>query len=199
MKDDDSDLRPWAREAHGQVLRCIKSESRRCANEGTALAVIAVEFDRFDALVASAGEEAAEEIFSKLLRAVQVHCGRDRDHVFRMASDRIFAVCPQTLPAGAHHIASRIRDSAEQLPAHADGSPVTLSIGISAAAPGGEEEGGDLLDRAERSLDAARDGGGNRIIGAALTAAAPAPVSLRNLVASVLPKKQTASARRTGD
>lgn len=199
MKSDESDLRASAFDAHGQVVQCIRSEAHRCANEGTSLAVIAVEFDGFDALAASEGETAAEEIFGKLLRAVQVHCGRDRDHVFRMASDRIIAVCPKTLPAGARHIASQIRDSAEQLPAQADGSPVTLSIGISAAAPGSEEDTAELLDRAERSLEAAREGGGNRIVGAAATTTSPAPGSLRNLVASVLPKKQTASARRTGD
>lgn len=196
MSKNETNTRSTQFEAHGQLLQAIRSEARRCANEGTSLAVIAVQLDRFDALAASAGEARAEGIFSELLRAVQIHCGRGDDRVFRAASDRIVAVCPKTLPAGAHHVATQIRDAADHLPAHADNSPITLSIGISIIAPGSEEGADHLLARAERSLGTASDNGGNRIIGAAPTSPPPAPTSLRTLIKTVIPSKRSSSARR---
>jgi two-component system chemotaxis family response regulator WspR len=186
-------------EAHGHTVQAIRAEARNCANEGACLAILAIGLDRYTEIAASAGEDAAEKMFGQLLRAVQVHCGRDRDHVLRMANDTIIAVCPKTLPAGAHNIASQIRESTEQMPSLADGSHVTLSIGISTAAPGGEDAAEGLLSRAERSLEAARESGGGRIIGAAPASQPPAPSSLRSLAASILPTKRAASARRQGD
>lgn len=196
MKNNEDQPAATVFEARDRVLRALRSAALQCAGENSSLAVIAVEFDRFDALTAEAGQESAEKLFDALLRAMKTHCGRDRDRVFRVSSDRIIAVCPHTLPAGARHIASRICEAAEALP-HPDDTPITLSIGIAAVAPDDAQGGVDSLDRAERSLQTARESGGHRIVGAPTT---PAPrASLRTLVRSVLPKKQTASLRRQGD
>lgn len=199
MNTDEQATRSTAFEARGRVLQCIRSEARRCANEGTLLAVIAIDFDHLDTLVTSAGEDAAEETFGKLLRAVQIHCGRERDAVFRVASDRIIAVCPKTPPAGAQHVASQICEAAGGLCPQANGSPVTLSVGIAISAPGSEEAADGLLASAEHSVEAARDKGGNRILGAAPAAPATVPVSLRAFLASALRTKPVATGRRQGD
>lgn len=186
-------------EAHRQAVQNVRAEGRRCVNEGACLAVLAVGFDHFEEIVGRAGELAAEEALGQLLRSVQVHCGRERDHVMRLSSDTIIAICPKTLPAGARHIAAQIREAAEQIALLADGCPVTVSIGIATAAPVGEEAAEELLARAERSLETARESGGNRIIGAAPAPPTRAPSSLGALAASMLAKRQAAANRRQGD
>lgn len=199
MSNGQASAAPMQFEARGRVLQAILSGARRCASEGTSLAVIAIEFDRFDALAVSAGRERAESVFAELLRAVEIHCGRDDDRVFRVAGDRIVAVCPRTLPAGARHVAAQIRDAADHLFPHAGHPPVTLSIGISIIAPGSEEGAEQLLTRAERSLEAARVGGGNKIVGAVPAPPPPPRTSLRALVKTVIPKMPGGSTRRQGD
>ena len=199
MRNMDTSFGTSQFEAHRRAVRAIRAEARNCATEGTCLAVLAVGLDRQGEIAASAGPDAAEETFGQLLRAVKVHCGRDRDHVVRLSSDTIIAICPKTLPAGARHIAAQIREAAEQIPPLADGCPVTVSIGIATAAPVGEEAAEELLTRAERSLETARGSGGNRIIGAAPAPPTPAPSALRALASSMLAKKQAPATRRQGD
>ena len=183
--------------ARAEVVRALNKETERCAAKGSALALILVELDHYDTLVHSAGQESAEQVFDALLRAVKVHCGRDHDRVFRLSAECIAAVCPETFPSGVQHVATRIREAAEQTPTGQGDSTMSISIGFAVTAPDSSDPAEALLARAERCLQSARDKGGNTVVGAATPAPPAPPPTLKSLFRKV-PLPATAS-RRRGD
>lgn len=185
-------------EARNRVLQHLRTEACHCATERSPLAVIAVEPDDFDTLIQTEGEAVAAKTLGELLRCMEIHCGRQRDRICRLSDRVIVAICPKTLPAGAHHVASRIRETAEFLHVQ-DGLPkITLSIGISVAVPDAEDSAERLLSRAENSLKSARESGGHRIVGATPPGPAQTPKTLRSIFRKLFQPK-TDSARRLED
>lgn len=181
-------------EARNRVLKHLRTEALRCAAERSPLAVIAVEPDNFDTLAQAKGAAAAK-MFEELLRCMEIHCGRQRDCICRLSDSVIVAICPKTLPAGAHHVASRIRETAEFLHEQGGFPKITLSIGITVAVPDAEDAAERLLARAENSLKSARESGGNKVVG---VAPVQAPKTLRSILNGLLGQK-AASSRRLED
>ena len=143
-------------EAQRLLMENLSQAMARCGSQGTHLALILIELARRGDFGAN-GHQAAEteRTFRELLRAVQAHCGRDRDQVMRLSSDRIGAICPDTHAAGASHIAARIREAAVFLPSRR-GLPLPLAIGVAVSGPDSGENADDILQRAQRTLESAR-------------------------------------------
>lgn len=185
-------------EARNRVLEHLRAEACRCATERSPLAVIAVEPDNFDALARTEGEAVAAKTLGELLRCMEIHCGRQRDCICRLSDSVIVAICPKTLPAGAHHVATRIRETAEFLHVQGDFPKITLSIGMTVAVPDAEDSAERLLSRAENSLKNAREGGGHRIVGTAPPGPVHAPKTLRSIFRKLF-RPKTDTARRLED
>jgi len=164
----------------------LRRQWERCATEGEPLTLLLVALDH-----ATAGGN--EEVAAHLARAIRVHCARDRDSVVQQSAGVFAALLPHTPPPGAHHVGEQIIEAMH----HAPEPTTTVSVGIAAVVPSATNDPATLLQRAQRSLRAAQDQGGNRCLGA--TSPHPAPqgplTQLRELLQT--PKKDEARQRRT--
>lgn len=143
-------------EAHHLLMQKLAAAAIRCGAEGKHLALFLIELAPRGEFAANGNRTDTETIFRELLRAVQAHCGRDNDWVLRVSNERIAAACPDTHAAGASHIAARIREAAFFLPSRR-GLPLPLAIGVAVTGPGSGESADDILTRAQRTLEAARN------------------------------------------
>lgn len=142
-------------EAQRLLFENLSHAVARCMVQGTHVALILIELARRGEFGANGDPATMEKTFRELLRAVQAHCGRGKDCVLRISSDRIAAICQDTPAAGASHIAARIREAAVFLPSRR-GLPLPLAIGVAVAGPESVENAADILARAGRTLESAR-------------------------------------------
>ena len=82
---------------------------------------------------------------------------RDTDHVARYGGDQLVILLPDTDLRSAGLVAERIR-AAVALP-----GIVTVSIGVAATVPAGEDSAENLIRSAATNLDAAKHAGRNRV------------------------------------
>jgi GGDEF domain-containing protein len=186
-------------EAQRLLMENLSKAMAHCGSQGTHLALILIELARrgdFGANGCQARE--TETTFLELLRAAQAHCGRDRDRVMRLSSDRMAAICPNTHAAGASHIAARIREAAVFLPSRR-GLPLPLAIGVAVSGPDSGENANDLLQRAQRTLESARTHPSSLL---SVTGAAAPPAQRPSLLACIIDWFRGSSAspcRRLGE
>jgi len=173
-------------QARSQLKEALQHAWDRCSAESTPLAIVLVAFDK----------QASAEGVDTLQRALEVHCARTHDRILRQTNDQFAAILPDTSPSGARLIGDRL---VEAMRLAGEGSANRISAGFAVAVPDDQHDPADLLRRAEHSLEAAREKGGDRILGAASPAPSSVPTSLRAFLASALRQKPAASSRRQGD
>lgn len=113
-----------------------------------------------------AGDEALRLVADTLNRHV-----RETDRVYRYGGEEFLFLLPEQQRNGGVHALNRIRRAVEQLGiTHATGGPagvLTVSIGVSAFAPGRSVTSEELLAEADRSLYEAKAAGRNSVLMAA--------------------------------
>jgi len=84
--------------------------------------------------------------------------------VGRYGGEEFLIVLPETDAAGAATLADRLREAVEGLQASHKGVviPVTISFGVAEVLA--DESADDLIERADRALYAAKDGGRNLVV-----------------------------------
>jgi diguanylate cyclase (GGDEF)-like protein len=112
-----------------------------------------------DNLGHSAGDDALRRLAS-LLRAER----RSTDLVCRYGGEELVLILPETLPDDAVSLADRIRRLAETgaLGLHADGRPITVSIGVAGSGPG-RDLPRTLFAAADAALYQAKANGRNQV------------------------------------
>lgn len=161
-----------------KLHRSLRHEWQRCAREDTPLAALMVNLDRFRDFNASHGHAAGDECLQAVAGAMQAHCIRARDTVARWNGAQFVALLPATHAQGARHVGNRIieamRDFAAGRTKAPDSLPVSASVGVAVTIPDDQTSPESLLEKAERALNAAREQGGDRVIGGS-TAPMPSP------------------------
>ncbi len=142
----------------------LPRELARCRRTGESLAVAMLDLDHFKALNDTSGHEAGD----KVLRAVGELLRdslRSGDLACRYGGEELTLILPGASLKDAHARLEALREAVALLPVrHRDGNlpPVTVSVGLAAAAPH-ETDAAALLGRADAALYLAKAGGRNRV------------------------------------
>ena len=100
---------------------------------------------------------------------------RDTDFPVQYSADRVLLLLPHTDLAGAQTVTRRVCERVARSSLSFDNQSLrpTVSVGLAAFTPGQKELSfADLIRQAQRSLDTAREAGGNRV---EMLADTPAP------------------------
>jgi len=143
------------------------------------LACLMLDIDVFKSVNDRYGHAAGDLVLKRVAETVQAGI-RPYDLLGRLGGEEFAVLLPDADIDAATVIAERLRIAVSASPALVEGValPVTVSIGVSVLAP--EDAAIDpLLDRADRALYQAKDGGRNRVVVPHLGGPPPALVSGR--------------------
>jgi len=146
--------------------------------EGPAL--LAMDIDLFKNINDTYGHPGGDVVLCELSQRIARNV-RPFDLVARYGGEEFVVVMPETPMAVASAVAERLRHAiADDLFVSPDlptKVPVTISIGVAATLPGGDDSSAALLKRADDALYTAKRTGRNRVVSSPDAAEAPAVVS----------------------
>jgi diguanylate cyclase (GGDEF)-like protein len=130
----------------------LQRESARAARQGTALAFIMVDVNRFKQINDQHGHRAGDRVLQEIARILQ-SATRASDYVFRYGGDEFLVVLPQE-DGASDLIVDRVRHAVSQRNAAAPppDDSLSLAIGIEYFLPGGGDDIESALDRADRKM-----------------------------------------------
>ena len=140
----------------------LTEELARSRRHGLPLALVLIDLDHFGALNARYGREAGDAALAEAALMLKLQL-RETDLVARLGGDTFGLLLPETDAGPALRCASRVRRALEEHPFGRVGR-VTASAGV-ASGPRDGLEAVELLDRADRSLGAAKKSGRRRAVG----------------------------------
>ncbi len=135
----------------------------RAARDGTPLALLLLDLDRFKAINDQYGHAAGDTVLRATTAAWQAQL-REHDPLGRIGGEEFMVVCPDTTPERALRVANRLCEAtrALQFPDIDPGLRVTVSIGIAHASGDGDTRDA-LFDRADAALYRAKQQGRDRV------------------------------------
>jgi diguanylate cyclase (GGDEF)-like protein len=151
-------------------------EWSRAQRDGTSLALLMLDVDRFKEFNDSLGHPAGDACLRTIARALGGAMGRATDLVARYGGEEFAVILPQTNLRGAGKVAERLRAAVEDRRIDRAEGVVTVSVGGSWARPDREGLPEALLDLADQALYQAKHDGRNRVVTREL-ACAPARAS----------------------
>jgi diguanylate cyclase (GGDEF)-like protein len=136
-------------------------EVKRSRRHGLPLALALV---GFDPLPVTGNRELRAQLYGGLSLAIRRSL-RDTDFPVHYSADRVLLLLPHTDLAGALTVSRRVCERVARSSLAFDEQVLrpTVSVGLAALTPGGEVTFSDLVRQAQRSLEAARAAGGNRV------------------------------------
>jgi diguanylate cyclase (GGDEF)-like protein len=146
---------PAEREEHGSHVAAIGRRLERHAHDGSPFAVLAVEADGLERLLASQAGDEVDRLLESLERALAAEL-RPADQLLREQPGRYWVTAPDTGPTVGRLLAERLAEAATA--SSHRGAPLAVSIGV-AACPEDGESVESLVDRADRALFRARAAG----------------------------------------
>lgn len=127
------------------------------------LCLAILDVDQFKAVNDLLGHAAGDAVLRRLAELLLAE-RRSTDLVCRYGGEELVLILPETWPEDAVRLAERIRIRAEDgdLGSHADGAPVTLSVGIAGTVPG-RVHPATLFAAADAALYRAKRDGRNQV------------------------------------
>ena len=157
----------WSRRA---FFTFAEHEHARAGRIGTALSVLVFDADHFKRINDTHGHATGDRVLRDMVTHAQ-EVIRKIDYCARLGGEEFAVLLPDTDHQAALEVAARLRTALDgSLQLAPSGTPVgyTVSIGAATLAPG--ETLAALLARADAALYAAKAGGRNRVVSAALPA-----------------------------
>jgi len=142
--------------------------ARGASRSATGDALLAIDIDNFKRINDEHGHAAADHVLCRLVTAIGAR-RRSGDLLFRTGGEEFVLLLPRITRVAAQSVAEELRErlaQAELMP----GRSVTVSIGISALAPGQSVD--TWTQAADAALYEARRAGRNRVVVAAAAAVA---------------------------
>lgn len=139
------------------VLSDLEQMLAAARRHGHALAVVMIDVDRFKAINDEHGHAAGDDV----LRAVATRIGtrlRAADVLGRLGGDELLLLLADTDATGAAVLAAAVRAEVADRPVPTTVGPVPVTVSLGSAAWDGESAG-ELIDRADRALLAAKHAG----------------------------------------
>ena len=147
----------------------LQNEVRRARRSRVALGIVLIDVDFFKPYNDHYGHQAGDDCLRQVARALQTACRRPADLVARYGGEEFVLVLPETALSGAQKVAEMARkavlDCAIPHARAAASACVTISAGVSAAAPEKEATPEQLLAAADEALYRAKSLGRNRVVG----------------------------------
>ncbi len=153
--------------------RAVLGELHRCRRLGTSASLMMIDIDRFKEVNDRHGHPAGDEVIRAVAAMIRDNL-RAHDVPGRYGGDEFAVLLPGASEATAQAIAGRLRErlSAATIDA-ARGVRATASIGIAAWQPS-DTDAESWIERADRALYRAKQGGRNRVEQYSATPAGPA-------------------------
>ncbi|WP_106419401.1 GGDEF domain-containing protein [Salinicola tamaricis] len=137
--------------------------ARKAGAEEVRISVLLADIDHFKRINDTYGHEVGDAVIVAVAARLQ-GAVRDGDVAVRWGGEEFLVLLPATDAAAAQTTAERLRDAVIRTPVHTAGHdiPVTLSIGIAEAAPGGDTLSATIVN-ADRALYRAKRQGRDRV------------------------------------
>jgi diguanylate cyclase (GGDEF)-like protein len=153
---------------HKYFRETLRVELSRCLRYERECSLIFIDVDNFKCYNDTNGHPAGDEVLKNL--AQQLHDGRrSATTVARYGGEEFVILLPETGKHGAISMAEKLRRSVEETDyPFADKQPLgrlTLSLGVASFPEDGSSEA-EILDRADKALYRAKEGGRNRVCSA---------------------------------
>jgi len=146
----------------------LAREYRRALRDGSSLATIMIDVDRFKAFNDNYGHPAGDECLRRVGRAIESMLARPGDIVARYGGEEFAVLLPNTDEAGAANIAERIRVAVLALAIEHRAGPaivVSISAGVASFAPNAQDiELETVMHNADRALYRAKHNGRNAVV-----------------------------------
>ncbi|MBI3269484.1 MAG: diguanylate cyclase [Planctomycetes bacterium] len=146
------------------MFDALEVELNRCRRSGRRLSVLMLDLDHFKRINDSHGHPAGDLVLREFAsRAKQAL--RSTDILCRYGGEEFCVILPETETASALAAAERIRQAigARSFMLESDEVTVTVSVGVASVPPEFEGELTELLERADKALYRAKQGGRNRV------------------------------------
>ncbi|MHC8298127.1 diguanylate cyclase domain-containing protein [Pseudomonas sp. ZS1P83] len=145
----------------------LELEWRRSLRDQTQLSLLMIDVDYFKSFNDSFGHLEGDEALCKVATAIRDAGSRPSDLPARYGGEEFVLVLPNTSPGGARLVAEKLRQTVAALKIPhifpAEGSSLTISIGLSTMTP---QPGGDcrqLILAADKGLYLAKNNGRNQV------------------------------------
>ena len=143
----------------------LNKEWRQAKRRGGAIALLAIDLDKFKEINDGFGHAAGDFVLHELGEIMR-STARDTDHVARVGGDEFVILLPDTGWQGATTFAERLRRKVDDH-SFSDGKrklEITISVGVALARGTDAVEPEHLMQEADRSLYRAKTEGRNRIV-----------------------------------
>ncbi|HEX5801642.1 MAG TPA: diguanylate cyclase [Azospira sp.] len=143
------------------------AECRRCRREKVPLAVLMIDIDHFKRFNDHYGHQAGDEALKAVATALHENMGRPSDLIARYGGEEFVCLLPDCNLDGAHAIAEKLRLAVTGLGIPHELSSVSetvsISLGVAAHIPAGDEDADKLLAAADKALYLAKRSGRNQV------------------------------------
>lgn len=142
-------------------------EWRRGARAQTPLSLLLADIDSFKEFNDANGHRAGDECLRKVAQSIRDTVHRAGDVVVRYGGEEFAVLLPHTDRQAARRIAEMIRQHVMDLAIEhpTTGRNLTISVGVAACIPDGDEQRSSaLVDAADKALYAAKRSGRNRVV-----------------------------------
>ncbi len=150
-----------------QFQQTLAEEAARADRYGRKLSLLMLDIDHFKSFNDTLGHPAGDALLAQLAIVLR-NALRTVDRPARYGGEEFVVLCPETGREEAHLIAERVRRTVSEtqfvLGAGAEAARVTVSIGW-ATYPADARSAGDLVQKADESLYAAKASGRNAVRG----------------------------------
>jgi two-component system, cell cycle response regulator len=147
------------------LLEVVERELLRAQRTHRPLSVLMLDIDRFKQINDTFGHLAGDEVLVEVCRRAKAQLRREE--VFaRFGGEEFALVMTDTPLSAAHEVAERLRQAVAERPVQTEQGAVPVTVSIGVARTGGEEPltAIEFLDRVDRQLYAAKQGGRNRVV-----------------------------------
>ncbi|MBS7691179.1 diguanylate cyclase [Pseudomonas lalucatii] len=147
---------------HADIKEQVAIELERARRSGNRASVVMLDIDHFKKVNDNYGHTAGDNVIRALANLLRQRLRRI-DSLGRYGGEEFLAVLPDCLPEQAQRILDEIRERFAELRFIAEGAEFTVTLSAGIACTDIDCSPGELLERADRALYAAKNGGRNQV------------------------------------